>query len=135
MDGLSQAGTAEGRESILSNAYLDRRNAELQLALTTGEQAGWQEAVDMFSLALSDPDVMGGDAFGQERMARVLDSVREYFRYFRLAWQMAPESDYMQELIDRRLKALYKDQFTPFEARYREYGLRPQQYGRKVVGK
>ena len=76
---------------------------------------------DLFSTVLNDPAVMGKDVLGEKRLTRVLKAVDDAYVFFTPALETAKkdEADYYQELMDRKLKPIYKHQhFFPFRERY-----------------
>ena len=56
------------------NAYLQKRESEKQTFLDVGEQFGMQKMWDYVQIALHDPEVMGRDTFGENRLCKLFDA-------------------------------------------------------------
>lgn len=77
-----------------------------------------QFMIDIFSVTLNDPDVMGKDVLGEKRMFNLLVNVsRNYDRYHE-ALEKSPLADVAQEKLDVKLKKIFKNKFEPFPVRY-----------------
>ena len=50
------------------NDFLARQRAVQHEFFNAGLQSGRQQIIDMMSLVLRDPDIMGKDAFGKDRL-------------------------------------------------------------------
>ena len=104
----------------MANAYLTRR-AERDLAVQeASRQTYLQYFVDLLSMVLNDPDVMGGDTFGSERIKKVVFGIEKYYDVFLDALDNnREESDYYREKMDERLRQIFPDKdFVPFDKRY-----------------
>lgn len=87
--------------------------------LDVGTEYGQQKFIDMLILALNDPEIMGKDVFGKERIVKVIEGILEYEDAFADAYTMKDESDYLQEKLDQRLRyILGEENFAPFAERY-----------------
>ena len=114
---------------MAKNDYMARQKAEKQACLTIGEETGFQKCFDFVQLALRDPRVVGGDAWGRERLKRLFEVVAEYDTEYLLAFRCEDESDVMQDKLDRRLREVAGDDLQPFSVRY-PY-IKMQKSGRK----
>ena len=93
----------ENRDRIVKRAAFD-----------TAEQL----FTDCLSIVLNDPEVMGRDVFGEDRIRRVVEAtMRERDRWI-AAVNPGPEADYMREKLDQRLQQIFRKDFQPFDARY-----------------
>lgn len=91
-----------------------------------GLQMGRQQIIDMLCLVLHDPDVMGKDTFGRDRLLKVIKGIGEKIDEYILAWQKSDEADYWQDRLDKTLaEAFGEDELADsFMKRYeyaREY--------------
>lgn len=78
-----------------------------------------QYMVDLFILALNDPDVMGKNVLGEARLQKVVDNVKQLFDDYHTALENDKEADYYREKLDERLKKICKTiKFHPFKERY-----------------
>lgn len=90
-----------------------------------------QFMVDMFVLALNDPDVMGKSVLGYNRLKKVLDAVEANYTAFGNAVGVkSVDADYCREKLDERLRKIVPpDKFVPFLERYE--WLAEIKYGRR----
>lgn len=72
-----------------------------------GIQMGRQQILDMVSLVLRDPDIMGKDIFGKDRLLKVVNGVGAYIDKYELAWQKHDETDYIRAKLDAALAEAY----------------------------
>lgn len=87
--------------------------------INAGLQTGKQWLLDMFVIALNDPEVMGKDVIGYNRMMRIIRAVSDNDDKLRIAMASAdPEADYYRDQIDKRMKSIFKGEFSAFEERY-----------------
>lgn len=100
-----------------TNSYLKQRDADREKFFTAGCDLAAQQMFDMMCLALHDPEVMGKNTFGKERLIKLHKAMYEYERQFHEAWIHTPESDYYQEQLDGALREIFGE-IDPFNARY-----------------
>lgn len=101
------------------NGYLQRQKCAVDAYRQAERDTYIQFMIDMFMVALNDPEVMGKDVFGKDRIARVVHAVECNFTRFEPALTKSDEADYCQEKLDQRLaKILGKDALVPFLKRY-----------------
>ena len=89
------------------NAYLNQQRAIQRGFFEAGLQSGRQQIMDMRSLVLRDPDIMGKDTFGPERLCKVVKGIGEYIDKYNLAWQKHDETDYYRDKLDAALAEAY----------------------------
>lgn len=99
------------------NAYLAKMNAARQECFVAGCDITAQQMFDMMCLALHDPEVMGRDTFGAERLKKVHKAMYEYEKKYHEAWIHTAESDYYQEKLDDALREIF-GKVDPFRERY-----------------
>jgi hypothetical protein len=74
---------------------------------------------DTLILTLNDPEIMGKDVFGKERIVRVVKAWGKKYDKYHGALEKGDEQDYYQVKMDEALKrALGEEGFDPFERRY-----------------
>lgn len=103
------------------NQYLDSQRRAVRQGIQIGEATMAQFMLDTLMLTVSDPAVMGGDAFGKGRMARLVEGWEETMDQCWDALNKGPEADYIQAKMDRALRPLVdeeKRQWHPFSERY-----------------
>lgn len=101
------------------NGFLERQKLAVDTYRQAEKDTYIQYMIDMFMVTLNDPDVMGKDVFGKERIARVIHAVEQNFFRFEPALTKMNEADYYQEKLDQRLaKILGRDALVPFSKRY-----------------
>lgn len=114
------------------NEYLAQRHQALQLGIDLGEKLGIQKMWDYLCITLHDPNVMGKDTFGANRLEKVFDSMQKLANEYHIAFTQDKEADYYQDLMDRQLKDIYGDKAEPFYVRYPD--LKQIQYNKARKG-
>ena len=90
-----------------------------QAGFDAGLESGRQQIVDMVSLVLRDPEVMGKDIFGKERLLKVVKAVDAYIDKYELAWKKHVETDHVQKQLDANLAEAYGEELhDSFHVRY-----------------
>lgn len=102
------------------NHLLKRQQARESVVERATEQTITQYMVDVFIVALNDPEVMGKDVLGYKRLSRVVQAVHRYRDTFSGAMDgKRAEADYLREKLDERLRSIIPpEHFTPFLERY-----------------
>lgn len=101
------------------SGFLRKQDNIVQVNKDAAAETYMQFTGDMFALALNDPDVMGKDVLGEQRLARVNAAVQRYFEQFHPALSERDGADYYREMLDVRLKKVFPTMFYPFEVRYK----------------
>jgi hypothetical protein len=101
----------------MGNAYLERRQAVHQGLLDAGEQMGMQKMWDYIQLTLRDPEVMGKDTFGKERLEKIYEHIKVLADLYHVCFTDDKEADYYQEKLDAQLRPGC-DVFYTFYERY-----------------
>lgn len=83
--------------------FLAKQRAIQQGFFRAGEQTGRQVVLDMMVLALRDPEIMGKDIFGKDRLLKVVKGIEKYMDVFDQAFQATDETDYWREKLDESL--------------------------------
>ena len=89
------------------NEYIAKQRAQQRAFFDAGLQSGRQQIIDMVSLVLRDPDIMGKDVFGKERLLKVVKGVSDYIDYYQKAWEKDDETDYYRAKLDDALEEAY----------------------------
>lgn len=99
------------------NGYLEKKAAKDRALIEAGVQCGKQQIVDYLTLVLRDPDYVGKDIFGRERIEKVLVGLHEYEMMFDKAYTKHKEADVAQKHLDDMLREVYGDDLVPFAER------------------
>jgi hypothetical protein len=91
------------------NAFLQKIEEARKAYLNVGVQCGRQQILDMMTLALRDPDVVGKDIFGRDRLIKVVKSIGEHIDKFQPAWERTDDTDYYRAKLDDALAEAYGD--------------------------
>lgn len=91
--------------------HIDRMNALADGAASVGEDVGFQKCADLFFLALID------EGWGEERLKKIFVKVHELQAEYNDAYKCKPESDWLQERMDGKLKRACGAAFVPFAQR------------------
>lgn len=104
---------------MAKNDYLARKAIENKAYFEAGLQMGRQQILDMMSIVLNDPDIMGKDTFGKERLIKVVKGIGEYIDVFQKAWERDDETDYYRTKMDEKLAKIYGEgMHDTFHERY-----------------
>ena len=104
---------------MAKNKYIADRDAVRKGFFEAGLRSGRQQILDMKTLVLRDPEIMGKDIFGKERLIKVVKGIGDYIDKYNPAWQKNDESDYYQKKLDDALSEAYgKELHDSFHKRY-----------------
>jgi hypothetical protein len=109
---------------MAKNGFLERQRAIQKAYFEAGLQSGRQQIIDMVSLVLRDPDIMGKDTFGKERLLKVVKGIGEYIDVYQKAWEKDDETDYYQKKLDEALAEAYGDGLA--DSFYQRYEFAPE---------
>ena len=72
-----------------------------------------------FLLPPRDPEIMGKDTFGKDRLLKVVQGVGKYIDLYQKAWEKDDETDYYRAKLDAALADAYGDELhDSFLVRY-----------------
>ena len=94
---------------MAKNDFLAKQRALQHGHFTAGLQSGRQQIIDCVSLALRDPEIMGKDIFGKDRLLKVVKGVGKYIDLYQKAWEKDDETDYYRAKLDAALADAYGD--------------------------
>ena len=89
------------------NSYLAKQAAVNHGYFTAGLQSGRQQILDLVSLVLRDPAIMGKDIFGKERLLKIVKGVGDYIDLYQQAGEKTDETDYYRAKLDAALAEAY----------------------------
>lgn len=89
------------------NNFLAKQQALQVACFNEGVRCGRQQILDMVSLVLRDPEIMGKDIFGKDRLLKVVKGCGEYIDKYQDAWQKSDETDYTRAKLDAALADAY----------------------------
>ena len=92
---------------MAKNSFLAKQDALQKACFNAGLRCGRQQILDMMSLVLRDPEIMGRDTFGKDRLLKVVKGVGEYIDKFQPAWEKNDETDYYRAKLDDALVEAY----------------------------
>ena len=95
---------------MAKNGYMAKKRATERAFFDAGLQMGRQQIIDMVCLVLHDPEVVGKDIFGKERLNKVVTAIDKKIDDFFLAWVKHDETDYWREKLDEALAAAFDDE-------------------------
>ena len=88
-------------------SYMEQRKAFIKQGFDVGIRAGRQQILDMMSLVLRDPEIMGKDIFGKDRLLKVVIGIDQYIGKYQKAWEKDDETDYIRAKLDAALAEAY----------------------------
>lgn len=102
------------------NTYLQKQLAIKQGFLDVGMDTGFQKCWDLLQIVLHDPEVMGKDTFGNERIKKIYWAMKELERDLGIAWlpTTEKEADVKQRNLDALLGEIWGDELSTFYERY-----------------
>lgn len=109
---------------MAKNDFLARQKATQRAFFEAGLQMGRQQILDMMSLVLNDPDIMGRDTFGKDRLIKVVNGIGEYIDKYQPAWEKSDDTDYYQVKLDDALTKIYGDGLA--DSFYKRYEFAPE---------
>lgn len=103
----------------MPNAFLEKQARLNKACFDAGLQSGRQQIIDMLCLALRDPEIVGKDTFGKDRLVKVIAGIGAYIDKYYLAWQKDDETDYYRAKLDAALaEAFGEEMHDSFLKRY-----------------
>ena len=107
-----------------NNSFLAKLETEKRAFFRAGLETGRQQTIDMMCCVLHDPEYMGKDTFGKDRLLKVVSGLGDYLDKFDQAFQTTDETDYYQNLLDKHLADCFgvPELADTFKVRY-EYCL------------
>lgn len=102
----------------MGNAYLEKLDRVKQECFVAGCEITAQQMYDMMCLVLHDPEIMGKDTFGANRLKKIHKAMFDLESKYHEAWIFQPESDFYQEKLDAGLREIFGDELDPFQKRY-----------------
>lgn len=87
--------------------FLARQRAVQSGFFEAGLRSGRQQILDLVSLVLRDPEIMGKDIFGKERLLKIVKGVGDYIDLYQQAWEKTDETDYYRAKLDAALAEAY----------------------------
>ena len=104
---------------MAKNDFMARQRARDRAMLYVGLHSGRQQILDMMSLVLRDPSIMGKDIFGKKRLMDVIKGIGEYIDKYQPAWEKSDDTDYYQKKLDDALAEAYGEELhDSFHKRY-----------------
>ena len=101
------------------NSYIAERDRTRQAFFNAGLDSGRQQIIDMVTLVLRDPEIMGKNIFGKDRLIKVVKGINDYIGKYELAWKKHDETDHMQRQLDANLAEAYGEKLKDsFHVRY-----------------
>lgn len=98
--------------------YVARQKVAQQAILDVGEEIGMQKMWDWVQMCLHDPDIMGKDTIGKERMRRIYNGLKEKADTYQTAFTGSVDADYYQEKMDAELREIWGEDLHTFRERY-----------------
>ena len=101
------------------NSFLVKQQQLQRACFDAGLRCGRQQILDMMSLALRDPEIMGKDTFGGARLTKIVQGIDDYIDKYQQAWEKTDETDYYRAKMDAALAEAYgEDLHDSFLERY-----------------
>jgi hypothetical protein len=121
---MVSATTEKGKMTMAKNDFIARQQAMQRACFDAGLKSGRQQIIDMVSLVLRDPEIMGKDTFGKDRLMKIVKGIGDYIDQYNLAWQKSDETDYWQKKLDDALAEAYGEELH--DSFYQRYEFAPE---------
>lgn len=102
---------------MAKNGYLAKQQAVKQALVDAGMACGKQQIVDYLTIALRDPQVVGQNIWGRERIDKLFAALEALDKEYADAYTTKKEADYLQDKLDRKLREVYGEELVPFAVR------------------
>ncbi len=102
----------------MASAFLKQIEERNKQYFDVGVDIGAQQLFDMMCLVLNDPEIMGKDTFGAQRLMKLREALAEREAQYHEAWTHTEESDYYQEKLDGSLRKIFGEGTASFYERY-----------------
>lgn len=96
----------------------ERKEAERALAAEIVKAWTAQLCLDVMTIVLNDPEVMGKDVFGTQRLKKVEQAFNEEFPKWVVGLTEDVKASYTREKMDERLVKIWGDEFQRWPQRY-----------------
>lgn len=100
------------------NAYLEKRNRERALATEIVQRWTAQLCLDVITIVLNDPEVMGKDVFGPQRLQKVGEAFNAQYHNWVVGLSPDVTSSYVREKMDERLERIWGEGLKRWPERY-----------------
>lgn len=102
------------------SAFMQKQQMLNQKMLEVGMDTGFQKCWDLVQICLRDPEAVGKDTFGKERIKRLYKSLTKYEHALGKAWLPTTEkdADVKQRDLDALLGEIWGEELCPFDERY-----------------
>lgn len=100
------------------NAYARELLARKQRETDIIQDWTGQLCLDVMTLVLNDPEVMGKNVMGKSRLQKIGEAFNRYYKECSLALTKDVEASYIREKIDQRLIEIWGEDFDRWPARY-----------------
>lgn len=96
----------------------EKRERDRQLAGEITQRWTAQLCLDVMTIVLNDPEVMGRDVFGKERLQRLGKAFNEKYQEAITGLTADVKASYVREKLDERLRRIWGEEFEKWEERY-----------------
>ena len=100
-----------------NNALMKKIDQAKQNCFVAGCDITAQQYFDYMCIVLNDPEIMGKDVFGAQRLKKIHQAMKDLDKEYSEAWVNSQDSDYYQEKLDAALRRIF-GKVLPFSERY-----------------
>lgn len=100
------------------NAYAAELMLRKQMGVAVIQTWTAQLCLDCMTLVLNDPEIMGKDRFGRDRLRKIGDGFNALFSQAYDAFTTKPNASHVRAQLDRELEKIVKEDFLPWNERY-----------------
>lgn len=100
------------------NDYAKRLQVRKQLESEIIQRWTAQLCLDVITIVLNDPEVMGKDTFGKERLQRIGKAFNRYYGECIIGLSPNVAASHVRAQVDQRLVQIWGPEFESWEERY-----------------
>lgn len=103
---------------MAKNDYAKRIQQRKQLESEIIQRWTAQLCLDTMTIVLNDPEVMGRDVFGKERLQKIGEAFSRYYGECIIGLSPDVKASYVREKLDERLRRIWGETFESWTERY-----------------
>ena len=101
------------------NGYLMRKEQEQNALIRAVKETYVQFMTDTLIDTINDPEIMGKDVFGVQRIETLIKGWQKKYRFWHPVLERGKEQDYWQKKFDEKMLSIVGEKlFTDFPNRY-----------------
>ena len=100
------------------NLYLENKRKKLENVCEITQRWTAQLCLDVMTIVLNDPEVMGKDVFGKQRLRKIWNAFNDEYAMWAVGLSRNTEASYVRKKMDDRLKEIWGNEADGWQERY-----------------